>query len=129
MTDLQPPKTDSQHTQIDASFTVPFVHRLRFTEDALGRDQSALAELLEPSGDGAARVQFWLDEQVAHAMPQLKTRIRGFVAEHADRVTMPGNIQVVAGGEAVKNDVHIIEQMFKCINAAALDRRSYVVVI
>ncbi len=121
--------TDCQPTAIDAAFTVPFTHRLRFTEDVLGRDQSALAELLEPSGGAAARVQFWLDEQVAQAMPQLKARIRGFVADHADRVTMPGNIQVVRGGEAAKNDIHIIEQMLKCMNAAALDRRSYVIVV
>jgi 3-dehydroquinate synthase len=42
---------------------------------------------------------------------------------------MPGNIQTVPGGEAVKNDIHIIERMLKCMNAAGLDRRSYVVVI
>jgi 3-dehydroquinate synthase len=38
-------------------------------------------------------------------------------------------MQVVPGGEAVKNDVHIVERMLKCINAVDLDRRSYVVVI
>jgi 3-dehydroquinate synthase len=42
---------------------------------------------------------------------------------------MPGNIQTVPGGEAVKNDIEILERMLKCINAADLDRRSYIVVI
>lgn len=113
----------------DVSFSVPCVHRLRFTDDVLGRDQQVLADLLTPSGDAPARVQFWLDEQVALARPQLKSRLRQFVAAHADRLTMPGNIQIVPGGEAVKNDIHIVERMLKCIHAAELDRRSYVVVI
>ncbi len=42
---------------------------------------------------------------------------------------MPGNIQVVPGGEAVKNDIHLLEMMLERINAADLDRRSYLVVI
>ena len=33
------------------------------------------------------------------------------------------------GGEAVKNDIHILERMLKVFHAAGLDRRSYVVVI
>jgi 3-dehydroquinate synthase len=115
-------------SQIDISFTVPFTHRLRFTRDALGEDRQVLADLLEPSGSEPARVQFWLDEHVAEAQPDLKTRIRRFVKSQS-HLTMPGNIQVVPGGEAVKNDVHIVERMLKCINAVDLDRRSYVVVI
>ncbi len=114
---------------LDVEFTVPFVHRLRFTQDVLGTDQAMLAELLAPSGDAPSRVQFWLDEQVAHAQPQLKSRIRTFASAHSDHVTLAGNIQTVPGGEPVKNDIHIIERMLKCMHAADLDRRSYVVVI
>lgn len=113
----------------DVPFQVPFVHRLRVTSDILGADKQVLADLLEPSAAGPAKVQFWLDDQIASAQPQLKSRIRKFVADHADRVVMPGNVQVVPGGEAVKNDIHLLEMMLKCINAADLDRRSYVVVI
>jgi 3-dehydroquinate synthase len=114
---------------IDVPFAVPFVHRLRFTADVLGRDQHVLADLLEPSGDRPARVQFWVDEHVAKSNPELKTRLRAFAKANADRIWMPGNVQVVPGGEAVKNDVHLLERMLKCINAADLDRRSYMVVI
>jgi 3-dehydroquinate synthase len=120
---------DAASTRIDIPFQVPCVHRLRFTRDVLGSDQSVLADLLEPSGSQPARVQFWVDQHVADAQPDLRTRIRRFVASHGQRVTMPGNIQMVPGGEAVKNDIHILERMLKCINSADLDRRSYVVVI
>jgi 3-dehydroquinate synthase len=116
-------------SRFDIAFQVPCVHRLRFTRDVLGADRHVLADLLEPSGDQPARVQFWVDQHVADAQPNLRTRIRRFVASQAGRITMPGNIQIVPGGEDVKNDVHLLERMLKCIHAADLDRRSYVVVI
>lgn len=119
----------SESSSFDVPFQVPFVHRLRVTRDVFGADQEILASLLEPSAAGPARIQFWLDEQITTAQPQLKSRIRKFVSALADRVVMPGNIQVVPGGEVVKNDIHLLEMMLKCINAADLDRRSYMVVI
>lgn len=114
---------------LDVDFAVPCVHRVRFTTDILGRDQQVLADLLAPGGDRPARVQFWVDQHVRKANPDLKTRLRAFVRRHAGQIEMPGNIQVVPGGEEIKNDVHYLERMLKCINAADLDRRSYIVVI
>lgn len=115
--------------RIDISFEVPFVHRMRFTRNVFGDDREVLAELLEPSGDQPARVQFWVDEHVALAQPDLKSRIRRFISSQSGRLTMPGNIQILPGGEAVKNDIHLLERMLKCIHAAELDRRSYIVAI
>ncbi|MDA0282687.1 MAG: 3-dehydroquinate synthase, partial [Planctomycetota bacterium] len=114
---------------IDIPFAVPFMHRLRFTEDVLHHDQDILLDVLESSGDQLPRVQFWLDESVADAVPDLRERVDAFCHDHADRFLTPGNIQTVPGGEVVKNDIHILERMLKCINHADLDRRSYVVVI
>ncbi len=113
----------------DVPFVVPFVHRLRFTQDLFGADQHVLADVLEPSGDQMPRVQFWLDECLVQARPDLKARIRTFCRNHADRIKLTGNLQIVPGGEAVKNDIHILERMLKVFHAADLDRRSYVVVI
>lgn len=122
-----PESTDSR--TIDIPFSVPFVHRLRFTQDVFGTDQDLLLNVLESSGDQLPRVQFWLDECVASAVPELRDRVESFCGNHRDRFLTPGNIQTVPGGEVVKNDVHILERMLKCINHADLDRRSYVIVI
>jgi 3-dehydroquinate synthase len=115
--------------QIDVPFSVPIVHRLRFTDDVLGIDQDVLLDVIEASGDRIPRVQFWLDECVAAAIPGLIERVENFCESNADRFLTPGNVQTVPGGEAVKNDIHIVERMLKCMNFADLDRRSYVVVI
>jgi 3-dehydroquinate synthase len=119
--------SDPRH--IDIPFAVPFTHRLRFTQDVLAEEQHVLLNLLEPSGDRKPRVQFWLDECVAQAVPKLQTKIESFCEVNADRFFTPGNVQTVPGGEIVKNDIHVLERMLKCINHADLDRRSYMVVV
>jgi 3-dehydroquinate synthase len=113
----------------DVVFNVPFTHRLRFTRDLFQQDQQVLLDLIEPSGERPPQVQFWIDEHVRDANPHLKTRIQALANAHRDRFTLAGNVQVCPGGEAVKNDIHVVERMLKCMNAADLDRRSYVVVI
>jgi 3-dehydroquinate synthase len=119
----------SNLTCTEVHFAPTFVHRLDFTDDVLGADQAVLARVLEPSEGRRARVQFWVDEFVARAQPELRRRLREFAAAHPERIELAGNVQVVAGGEAVKNDIHVLERMLKVFHAANLDRRSYVVVI
>lgn len=115
-------------TARDIPFAVPFTHRLRFTDDVFGADRQVLADLLQPSSQEPARVQFWMDQCLAAASPELPGRVKAFAADcrHVDRV---GNVQLVPGGEEIKNDIHILERMLKVFHAADLDRRSYVVVI
>lgn len=119
----------SDDRRIDVSFSVPQTHRLRFTRDVLGDEQDALFDVLAPSGDTLPRVQFWVDEHVLAALPQLREQIHRLGQRHRRRIRVVGSLQVVPGGEAVKNDIHILERMLKVMNAADLDRRSYVVVI
>ena len=59
-------------------FAVPFVHRLRFTQDVLRTDQHVLADVLESSPGRPARIQFWLDENVAEIRPELRQQLRAF---------------------------------------------------
>ncbi len=115
--------------RLDVDFSVRFRHRLRHTLDVLGEEQEVLADVLEASETQVPRVQFWLDEAVLQANPELKQQLSRFGRKYADRLTVVSNPQIVPGGEAVKNDVHIIERMLKVFNYYDLDRRSYVVVI
>ena len=110
-------------------FHVPFEHRLRFTRNLWEKESRHLADLLKPDGLPRARVQFWIDEGVARSRPELKHRIRTFVDRHQRTVELAGPVQTVPGGEPIKNDVHIAERVLKCMHAARLDRRSYVVVV
>jgi len=114
---------------IDAPLSVPFVHRLRFTQDVFGADQRILADVLRSSEGQVARVQVWVDANVAAAHPDLETRIARFFDTLGDQVVPVGTVQKVPGGEDIKNDVQVLEQMLKAFEKADLDRRSYAVVI
>jgi 3-dehydroquinate synthase len=114
---------------VDRPFHVPLVHRLRFARDVFGTDQQVLADVLEPSGASPARVQFWIDANVEAGNPRLRAQIEHFFSRYRQRIQPGGEIQIVPGGEEIKNDVQVLERMLKVFHAADLDRRSYVVVI
>tara|TARA_B100000809_G_scaffold253087_2_gene288664 strand:+ start:421 stop:1602 length:1182 start_codon:yes stop_codon:yes gene_type:complete len=119
----------SNPDKINVDFDVPFTHRLRFTDDLFGADSDVLAELLETSDDKPARIQFWLDQNVADSQPQLISLVKRFADSRPDHVQRIGQIQLVPGGEEVKNDIHLLEQILKVFNVSDLDRRSYIVAI
>lgn len=115
--------------RIDVRFSVPLVHRLRFTHDVFGSEADVLIQLLDSADGQPARAQFWVDSKVADAHPELQQRIFGLARQHPRQISLAGNVQIVLGGEVIKNDVHILEQMLKVFHAHELDRRSYVVAI
>jgi 3-dehydroquinate synthase len=114
---------------LDVPFAVPFTHRLRLTNDVLGSEQNVLIDLLESSDDQPARVQFWMDRNLANANPEIELKFKQLSEAHPDRIKRVGNIQFVPGGEEIKNDIQVMEKMLKVFNVSDLDRRSYIVVI
>ena len=66
---------------IDRVFSVPFVHRLRFTQDVFDSDQEVLADLLDPGDHQQARVQFWVDSNVMESRPDLRSKISDFSSQ------------------------------------------------
>jgi 3-dehydroquinate synthase len=118
---------DNKNT-LDIPFSVPYVHRVRFTRDALGEDVDVLARLFETAEGVRARVQFWVDDNVAAANPDLESRLIDFV-ESRPRLRLAGPIERLPAGEASKNDAGLLEHMLGRINACDLDRRSYIVAI
>jgi 3-dehydroquinate synthase len=120
---------DQYPDSIDQPFTVPFVHRLRFTRDVLGPDSAVLAGVLPSSGGRKARVQFWMDGHLLGQRPDLRSFVGSFAEEFAGSLEVLDAVQVVPGGEAIKNDTRLLEQILRVFEAADLDRHSYVVVI
>jgi 3-dehydroquinate synthase len=113
----------------DASITPDFRHRLRFTQDIFGRDQAVLLDLLEPSGDRPARVQFWLDGHVASARPDLLPTLQAMAESRPHSIELAGAIQAVPGGENAKDGFRHVEEVLRSFHRVGLDRRSYVVVV
>jgi len=123
MPTTSPSAEQTARTIADVDFTVAFRHRLRFTHDVLGADSEVLVRLLESSEGRIPRVQFWLDEHVGNANPDLRQRLHSIARRNTDKFQVVGNVQIIPGGEAVKNDVHILERMLKVFHEADLDRQ------
>jgi 3-dehydroquinate synthase len=112
----------------DADFSVPFRHRLRFTRDVLGEDADVLLDCLHPV-ESRVRVLVCVDAGVASGDPTLLPRLDGFFATHDDRVELVGDVLMIDGGEACKNDATAVDEVLAAINDNDVDRRNYVLVI
>lgn len=114
---------------LDIEFSVPMVHRLRFTEDCFGSQFDIVARLLEHAPGTPARVQVWIDSGLLDFDPELLHRVQQQLAAEPRHTVQAGPIEVLVGGEDIKNDPRYVEQVLRSINDANLDRRSYVMVI
>jgi len=113
---------------VDAAFRVPFVHRLRFTRDALRGDNPVLGEVLADDG-GPRRLVAFVDDGVARTWPDLPSRLEARLADARLGVTLAAPVTVVPGGEAAKNDWAVYRTAVEGIHAAGICRHSYVLVI
>ena len=113
---------------LDVNFSVPQQLRLRFTRDCFGTDWPNLMPLFR-SDAGRARMQWWIDESVAIAEPDLIPNIHRRIQQHASELELVSDIHRIPGGEQIKNDPACIEHIFSMIEQDGLDRRSYILVV
>jgi 3-dehydroquinate synthase len=113
--------------RVDIDFSVPFRHRLRFTEDCFGADWSEVLGLLETT-EALARVQVWLDGGLKTADPSLPGRIEA-AFRGSPTIELTGPIGVLEGGEQIKNSSATVDHLLSAIHRDRLDRRNYIFVI
>lgn len=123
---LQPAKSADQ---FDIEFAVPMTHRLRFTRDCFGDDFSVVRDLLEHSPAAVSRVQVWVDSGLVEFDGSLPSRIKRLFSGSPGETSLAGEVQVLCGGEEIKNDPRYVDRVMRAINDANLDRRSYVFAI
>ena len=115
---------DSIQRVTDVSFAVPFVHRLRVTDDVCGRDFDVLQDVLEGGEAGPPRVLLVVETALAAAVSGLITRL-----SESNSIDLVSEPLWVEGGEDSKNSIERIKYLLQQFNAANLDRRSYVIVV
>ncbi len=113
---------------LDVNFSVPKMMRLRFTRNCFEQDWDQVLGLLETDAP-KARVQFWVDNGVVEAAPELRHALERRLVASSDQLELTSPINYIDGGEQIKNDSDRIEQVFQAIDRDGLDRRSYVCVI
>ena len=75
------------------------------------------------------RLAVFIDEGVTLAWPRLGGRIADYAAAHAAALELAGEIVVIPGGEAVKNQHDCVEAVLKDLCARHIDRQSYAIAI
>src|SRR5215470_1677524 len=75
------------------------------------------------------RLAVFIDEGVTLAWPQLAGRISDYGAAYAAATELVGDIVVIPGGEAVKNQRDCVEAVLRDLSARHIDRQSYALAI
>lgn len=118
---------DGDDQSIDISFSVPFVHRLRVTQEVAGADFAQLRDVLQSSNSGPAKVLVVAERPVAQASDQV-TRIEQRL-QNDSGINLVAPVFLIDGGEPVKNSTEVAKAILGEINLHSLDRRSYVIAI
>lgn len=116
---------------LERKFQIEYAQRVMFTRQVFDVANSSLRDLIA-SARGAnriAKVFAFIDSHVADANPHLLLALADYVAAHSDVMKLAGAPVIVMGGESCKNDFTLVEQCWKAINDASVDRHSYVFVI
>lgn len=120
------PRADAE-PQLDIPFSVPFVHRLRTTQDVCGEDLPELLSLLDGGAAGTPKVCLIAEHPVAESSERVRTLEQALDDSHSVNLVAP--VLLVDGGEDVKNDSCCVETVLGQINRHNLDRRSYLIAI
>jgi len=112
------------------AFDVPFRFPVYFTSGAWHPENRAVRDAicrLEP--DRRHRVLVVIDEQVALAQPALVGRIQQYFRTHDTALQLVREPLLVAGGEAVKNDLIHTLALLQRVNEDRIDRQSFIAAI
>ena len=60
-------------------------------------------------------MQWWIDESVANAQPDLIPNIHRQLRQHDSQLELVSDIHVIPGGEQIKNDPSQVEHIFSMI--------------
>lgn len=116
---------------LQRTFPVPYTQRVLFTRGVFDCGNPLLLELLSAAraGESPIKVLAFLDSHVAGANPDLVAKLRNCANQNARLLALVSDPVIIPGGESCKNDFAFVEQCWRAIHDAALDRHSFVFVI
>src|SRR4029453_13350354 len=118
--------TDS-HVQ---SFAIRYDYPVYFTRDVFDPDNPCLTQALtRVESNKRQRVAVFVDEGVTFAMPDLLAQIARYARRHDDHMEIAGDVVVVPGGEAVKNQHDCVEHMLRDLASRRVDRQSFALAV
>ncbi len=121
--------TSSRTTNLDQRFTLPFVHRVRFTHHVASLDNPTLAEIFRDDPTAASRrAVLVIDAGLHRATPTLAQSLVQYAQAHTSQVPVPSEVLVVEGGERAKCGMQTVDEVLALIERAKICRKSTVFV-
>jgi 3-dehydroquinate synthase len=118
-----------ESVSIDTKFSLEYVHRLRFTSDVFNPYNLMLLDILKRTDSHHARVVVFADSGVIDVQSGLIKKIQAYAETFKETIKLVGDVQVIAGGEVVKNNTRHLKLILRAINEFHICRRSYIIVI
>lgn len=124
--------------RIDQHLSVSFDFPVIFTENLFSPENPALLEAMDRLGEKRIhRAIVFLDSSLETARQgaggascgRCAEEITAYFAAHSHRLTLACPPQIVPGGETIKNDFSLIEQIVHSMLDLRLDRHSFVIAI
>ncbi|MEO6784990.1 MAG: iron-containing alcohol dehydrogenase, partial [Chthoniobacteraceae bacterium] len=117
-------RTIEQRVAVTWEFPVTFTHGLFHPENRV------LADTLRRLGEERRhRAMVFLDGHVAAARPRLAGEITDYFAAHAAQLELALAPRIVPGGEAIKNDIKLVEGFMQLMLEHHIDRQSFIVIV
>lgn len=104
-----------------------FEYRIAYTTNLFAPENQTLSHIFEKGC--RAKIQVFLDAGVHRAFPDLTDDINRWAESAGGNVRLASPIEVVPGGEAIKNGMHHVEEMAAKMANAGLCRHSYAMII
>jgi 3-dehydroquinate synthase len=112
------------------SFSVRFDYPVHFTRDLFNPCNPCLREVVSRVElDKHHHLAVFVDEGVTLASPNLVARIARYAGAHASAMELAGDVVMIPGGEAVKNQHDCVESILRDLSARRIDRQSYAIAI
>ena len=119
--------TPSSAQNLTASFSVAYHYPVIFDSDVFSKSNLTLSRLLKKP-NGIRNGLIWIDSGVLNAFPELNRRIEAYFRHHRCALNLVAPAQVVAGGEAAKQQGHI-EAMYRFMLEQHIDRHCVIIAI
>ena len=112
---------------IQRSIRLGWELRVFFTENVFAPDNPVLRDVLADAGPRKALVV--LEDSLAQALPELGRQIENYFSIHAEKVSLARPPLFACGGEAAKNSITLVTEIYSQLHRHHVDRHSYLIAV